>query len=220
MIPLRVDARLAGPVMPPLPILDGMLGAAVAIRDNLPPPSAYGTAPLPLLAVPLEEREGLRLCTDALWTPEGGGHDTVFINRRFPTPEAQALGVERVRRIDAGTGLSKNYRLPMSTAHALCDQVHWFCIGDPAQVMALLQLIPAIGKKHALGFGRVVEWTVTELRPEQLWEGFPVVRDGAPLRALPLTWPGLREREYQQDYRVMTPPYWERHREIPAAVPL
>ena len=90
----------------------------------------------------------------------------------------------------------------------------WFALGDRNGVEALLTWVHYLGKKRSVGLGKVLAWHVVDVEP---WPGFPVLRDGAPLRALPLDWPGLGE--HRRDFRVLAPPYWERWREEECAVP-
>ena len=49
------------------------------------------------------------------------------------------------------------------------------------------------------------------------WDGFPVMRDGKPLRPLPPDWPGLVDPE--MGYSCVTYPYWLAEAEDVCAVP-
>jgi CRISPR type IV-associated protein Csf3 len=92
--------------------------------------------------------------------------------------------------------------------------MRWYCIGEPVATEGLLALVSHVGKKRSVGDGAVERWEVVRCEP---WVGFPVVRDGYPLRALPIDWPGVTDAD--RAMRVLTPPYWERWREVECVVP-
>ncbi len=68
------------------------------------------------------------------------------------------------------------------------------------------------------GCGRVIAWAVREMRDDELWPGFPVLRDGMPMRNLPADYPGLSDQA-QLSQGTLTYPYWTRWLEVPIAVP-
>lgn len=211
MQPLVARARVSTGVMLPWhpPALDAMLMAAVATRDGLPPIWAGEAKPLP---IPLATDRGIYLASVAQYTAEC--HSRRHINRKFPVLEAQSLGSKSLRSVNISGGPAKSYRMPTSVVHPVDDTLAWYAIGDVDEVLELLTWIEYVGKKRSVGLGRVEAWSVEPVEP---WEGFPVLRNGVPLRPLPLDWPGLGE--HRVDRRVLTPPYWERWREEPCAVP-
>lgn len=213
MEPLRILARLVGPISLRSGSLrlDSLLMAAVAIRDGLPPASIE----MRPIEIPVALEPGGRFHLASFATPRFDRHEVRYINRRFPIAEAQALAEPKFRRIDISAGAQKSYRLPSEVAWAERDELEWYCVGDRRGVGDLLGLISYLGHKRSVGRGKVQRWTVEPVEP---WgDGFPVVRDGKPLRALPPDWPGLQDPMIA--YAVMTPPYWEHHREEPCAVP-
>lgn len=214
MTPLRIDAYLTGGIcLPNHPIaLDALLEAAVAARDGIEPPAT----PLEcrVLPVPLAEERGVRLCTVGMYEIEQ--REAEYTNRRFPLSEAQDLGGPKLRRIDVGAGATKSYRLPRERLHLRDDRMTWWTIGDAAEVRALLHWITGLGKRRAVGIGEVREWRVEETVS---WgDGFPVLRDGAPMRTLPADWPGLAA-DAERAYATLTPPYWDHARRQLCAVP-
>jgi len=215
MTPLRVQAILDGPVYVPgqPPALDALLAAAVAMRDGLPPPSVGGVTPI---EVPIQRSPCGRfhLATVAHYRVEA--RELRHTNRRFPIAEAQALGNRKLRRISLSGGPTRSYRIPYDVKYLSGDTMTWWCIGNGEEVSKLLEYIQYIGKKRSVGCGRVRAWSVHPCEP---WgPGFPVVRDGRPLRPLPLDWPGL-DADAERAMAVLTYPYWERHREEMLAVP-
>lgn len=212
--PLKVTAELAGPIALPdrTLMLDGLVAWSVAQRDQLPPP--IDVEHMVPVEIPIDrEPDGrFHLCSAAEYEVEA--HDSRWINRRFPIPEAQDLGDEKLKRILLSGGPTKSYRLPLETIWLKNDRLWWYCVGDPDELFELLQAVGYLGKKRATGLGRVHRWTVREC---DTWEGFPVTRDGLALRPLPTDWPTLVDPHTA--YSTLTYPYWAKHQEQLCAVP-
>lgn len=213
MTPLRITCHLR--TAPALPggglALDGILAAAVAILDELPPIDG-GVLPI---EIPVAREPGGRfhLATFALARPEMRSNR--FINRRFPVEEAQRFGNPKLRRINVSTGTGKSYRIPLETIHFRGDRLYWWCVGDADRVRALLALVSYVGKKRSVGAGAVQGWNVDACNHP--WEGFPVVWRGRALRPLPMDWPGLVEPE--PILMPLTYPYWMHARAEEVAAP-
>jgi hypothetical protein len=210
--PLTVTATLRGAVaVPNGPIaFDGLLGAAVAMREGL---VASTQAELLPIALPLAQERGVYLASDGVANIEL--HEHRFINRRFPLAEAQTMGDAKLRRIQLTSGRCKSFRLPLDTVHLDGDRMTWWALGDRSAIEALLAEIRYLGKRRAVGLGAVARWDVAPCEP---WQGFPVVRDGEPLRSLPIDWPGLAP-DVERAMRCLVPPYWRRDAEELCAVP-
>lgn len=213
--PLIVTARISGAIsLPWAPIaLDGLLMWAVAQRLNLPPIIA-GEQIAPL-EIPLAREPGGRFHLASLSEQVVEERELRYINRRFPIEQGQTLGNRKLRRIQINAGAQKSYRLPMETQHLVEDRLRWWCIGDRAEIQGLLAEVHFLGKKRSTGLGQVREWIVDAC---EAWPGFPVLRDGAPLRALPPDWPGLAA-DVDIQLRNLSPPYWDRTKETECAVP-
>jgi len=217
MTPLIIRAHLDGEVSFPggPPALDALLiwaACALVGRETARPGDAdWDDKP----TIPLAQSSGIYLASHGYHVPEKA--HLRYVNRRFPLDEAQTLGNAKLRVVNIQGGPCKSYRLPSPTAHLEGDLVTWWAIGDGDAVRDLLEsCIGYLGKRRATGRGRVRRWEVERCTP---WgEGFPVVRDGAPMRPLPTSWPGLRGRLTLR-YGVLTPPYWEHTREELLAVP-
>lgn len=215
MKPLRIEARIVGAIaLPNGPLLiDGILAAAVAVRDQLPPP-ANADACVPI-EIPLAKEPGGRFHLASFSTYRREASELRWLNRRPVIAEAQTMGDAKLRKLDISSGANKGYRIPLETMHLEGDALTWWAIGDADEVRELLELVPYLGKKRSVGLGRVREWIVEECEP---WgDGFPVVRDGHPTRPLPLDWPGLVEPNTA--IRCITYPYWAHTREVLCAVP-
>lgn len=195
-------------------MLDSLLMAAVATRDGLEPLPPGTTEPSSII-IPLSRSECGRiyLCSQGL--SQDDVHERRWKQQRFPLPEAQWLG-SGLKRVNTASGPSRSYRIPVDTVHVDGDEIRWYAIGDPIRVQELLDgWVGYIGHKRSVGLGKVRRWTV---EPCDTWPGFPVLRDGEPLRSLPVDWPGL-SNSAEQSMRCLLPPYWRRTMEEPCAVP-
>jgi hypothetical protein len=186
-------------------MLDALLMWAVAIRDELPP---IMRDDVQQLSIPIQRSACGRiwLCSEAQLGLEE--HEQHWINRRFPIAEAEHMGVRSFKRIQLSTGATKSYRLPLEVGFVRGGVVEWFGLGDAEEIRPLLSLVTHLGKKRGVGKGEIARWEVENIDP---WPGFPVVRNGTPLRALPLDWEGVDHADHA--LRVLTPPYYQRWRE-------
>lgn len=202
MIPLRVTAQLwAGVLMPDRPIaLDGLLGYAAWLRTGLPP--AQTPDEIVDLEIPLQKDPTGRFYLASFGMCEMEKHVVRYVNRRAPIEQMQMWGLRMSLTLSAGA--NKSYRIPHYVARLVDDRLTWWCVGDEAQVRDLLRDVSYLGKKRAVGLGRVKSWHV---EPTEPWEGFPVLLDGRPLRTLPADYPGI-EAECELSVDRLTPPYW------------
>ena len=213
--PLEVRASLVGAIaIPNSPIaLDALIMWAVCLaqgREQLIDESGATD-----VEIPIAKSACGRIYLATLGHYEIEQHEHRFIHRRFPVAEAQALAEPRFSRIRSNAGAPKSYRLPLDTVHLVDDRMTWWCIGDQEQIAAALSFVQYVGKKRGVGLGKVARWEVAPCAP---WDGFPVVRDGQPLRSLPTDFPGLRGH-LELSHRVLAPPYWRKHAEELCAVP-
>ena len=211
MIPLRIVARLGGPSTG-APILDGLLAFVVAQRAGL----VAGFGPLQPIDIPIatDQTERIYMCSSPSVRWEA--RELRYLNRKFPIGEAQMLAEPKLKRVNISMGACRSYRLPGDVAWAEGDSIAWWCIGDAEKISMLLRDVTHLGKRRAVGRGRVDRWEVEMCEP---WdEGFPVVRDGMPLRPLPLDWPGLAQ-DVTTGYSTLRPPYWLHANESLCAMP-
>lgn len=218
MTPLRITATIDGQIMDPKVHLDGLLAAVYAERLGMPPIHASGTelerrlAKLREAVSTLLQWEGRYfLCSDPEFEIEEW--DRRHITRRFPTDRAATQGSSKVRRVELSTGLSKNYRIPTRACFLRDDRIVWHAIGEKDSVQDALNDVLYLGKKRSLGLGKVKTWEVV---PADSWAGFPVLRDGTPLRALPVDCRGLKTHRIAME--SLTFPYWDHTRKVPCAV--
>lgn len=209
--PLRVTAELAGRLsLPGGPLaLDALLGWAVCAAEDAPP--ALRPEDLRPVEIPVMRSACGRFHLASFSLHAFDHYGIRWINRRFPIPEAQGMAAPSLRRIDVQSGPCKSYRIPIEAGHLEGDEMTWFAVGDAERVRTLIALVTHLGKRRAVGLGRVVRWSVEEC--ESWGEGFPIVSpQGRALRTLPADWPGLSP-ETERGYRVLTMPYWQRENE-------
>lgn len=214
-MPLHITATLAGPIgLPYQPIaLDGLLGAALCLRDGIDPAAtAAECAILPIpLAVEMNGRYYLASAAVGIVERRGLG----YTHRRFPIEQAQLRG-HGIRSLSITAGPAKSYRIPREESHVIDDRLEWWAVGDDDAVRELLGWITHLGRKRAVGLGRVQRWTVEPCEP---WgDGFPTVRDGVPLRTLPADHP-LVDTDWPREWGVLAPPYWLAERGEPCVRP-
>ncbi len=188
MIPLRVDAYLYGPIS--LGVmgylhLDAILAAAVCLRDNIPP----ATTPDEVQPIEIPVQRSACGCFH-LASASIGGYEQMqrrHIVRRFPLAEAQALCDKA--SVSTQSGPHRDFRFPLEAGHLVQDRLSWWCLAEMEAVADLLALIRYLGKKRAVGLGKVQRWTVEACEP---WgDGFPIVSpEGHVLRHLPADYPG------------------------------
>lgn len=214
--PLRVSCRVVSSICLPerMLALDGLLAFAVIATTGQPP--ALSPADCAPVEIPVAREPGGRFHLASFAEFTIAHRRTGWTNRRFPIAEAQEMGDPKtVRRILTTGGTTKSFRIPREEL-LLKGPLVWYCVGDAELIRKLLLAITYLGHKRSAGHGRVVpgSWQV---EPCAAWEGFPVVREGRPLRTLPLDWPGLVE--YEAGHRALTYPY-RKSAERPCASPL
>lgn len=215
--PLHVVAHVAESVVLRSPLmLDALLAWAVAAERNLLPPLA-GQEPEPI-EIPIEREPDKRfhLCSEGF--AQVVEREQRYKNRRAPVMQYARLGNDKIRRVDIAAGPNKGYRVPYELQLLDGGRIEWWCLGETVEIRRLLGLVRYVGKHRGSGKGRLdihgTPWTV---EPCETWEGFPVVRNGKPLRPLPLDWQGLHEP--RRGFRCLTFPSWSHANETLCAIP-
>lgn len=205
MIPLRVTARLTEPVLTYQDgmHLDGLLayGALMRLspaeREALPILAQTDWAldfDLPLARWGVEQAgrydERLLSPDGRIWGWRGSAacyrplHQGITEVRKRPPIAAMARYTSDKSVLVAG-GSHKAWDLPFPTIFA--HLIAWYAVGDPTEIQALLERVPALGKRTNHGHGTVSEWRV-----EPWSEDWSTMYQGAPMRRLPAAMaPGL-----------------------------
>lgn len=217
MEPIQITATIPGPIaLPGGPLaIDALLMATQARLLNLPPVEIGGFAKI---EIPIAVEPGGRFHLASFSIGGFEAHDRHWLNRRFPIEQAQTIGTHALKRIRITAGAQKSYRIPMEVGYLVDSRLDWFATGDATLVRELLAYVTHVGKRRGVGKGEVTAWSVHAC---EAWPGFPVVRDGLPLRPLPQDWPGLIDPT-EVAYRTVgcvDGPYWDKSREELCAVP-
>jgi len=189
--------------------LDGLLTAAIAMRDN------WGLPPMSLAEVRAADLPLARSECGRFWLASAGVCrarvvETRHKNRRAPWVEYARLGSAKIRRVQISAGENKSHRETYELTIPDGGTIEWWCIGDADGVRALLAYTRYLGRFRNTGKGQVAEWAVSECEP---WgDGFPVMRDGAALRNLPSDSPHAPLRRCE-------PPYFLKEGMVPCLVP-
>ena len=212
MTPLRVHAAVSGPIFLPeeAPRLDALLAFQVCREHGRLCFDASQAGPVDI-PLQLEPQGRFHLCSEGQYTEVAS--ELQYTIRRPAIEVMQRFAAPKLRRIRITAGANKAYRMPRPVSY-LEDGITWWCSGDRGEVTRLLAAMTHLGKKRGAGLGVVDRWTID---PCEEWEGFPVSRDGAPLRTLPVDWPhavGAR-----CGFRVLTYPYWDLSKEEPCLLP-
>jgi CRISPR type IV-associated protein Csf3 len=111
--------------------------------------------------------------------------------------------------INIGAGPLKAYNLTYPTRWA--PEIHWYVMGQKRGLEYLLDKITHIGKKHNLGLGRVLEWSVTDTNYD--WS---IIGEGGRLmRRMPACFDSAKYSEYG----AIRAPYWHRSRYVMSIAP-
>ncbi len=102
-----------------------------------------------------------------------------YWNKRFDSRFADLVDFGGRRgKVIIEQGKYKAYHMPIF--YLVGHQAKWNCVGDKAEIEALLSTVTHVGKKRSQGWGRVIRWKV------ETWpENWSVWRDGQLTRGVP-----------------------------------
>lgn len=155
----------------------------------------------------------MRQLPDNRWAASRGifkteGKNIEYINRRPNFFDADKIGHLDMETgiISDSVGVYRAYRIPRVVSTV--SDIEFYAMGDKAKVQDLLTEIPAVGKKPAVGYGFIAEWSVENCDEDySLWHpeyGLmrPVVVGSDEAKGLDLsTYPVMQ-------YGIK-PPYWK-----------
>jgi CRISPR type IV-associated protein Csf3 len=214
MIPLEIMVKLNGPIIlsnTPL-ALDSLLAYWVAVLNELP--QAHGLEEVIDIEIPVIKSKCKRfhLCSHSISNVDFVCNK--YINRSIVIDKCQMLG-KNISRVQVNGGPSKGHRMSVESFYMKRELMIWWCIGDKREIEMLLKHVRYLGKRRGTGHGKVDWWSINRCDP---WnDGFPVVRNGRPLRPLPYDWPGLVDPFIT--YGTLTYPYWMYERNEKIACP-
>lgn len=223
---LKVTARLAGPIAGDAPRLDSLLEIVMSRHTRKPADRGAldRNAPCPPpgdVRIPLLRRELgpwlVGCCSDPIY---GAVRDESVdrIARSITPSNAGLLDGDSSLRIPTSSGWTKSCLIPLRVR--LVDEVVWFATGDRRSLYNTLRHgVRFLGKKAAVGYGRVASWDVE--RVEHDWTWYAPHESGTLLMAtLPDgEWLPLDLTGYRRDYGGAAPPYWHPDRFAEIVVP-
>lgn len=214
--PLLVRATMASGHVPTLDgtlHLDGILAAAVMGSSHVGATVGFRerfAVPLPIQLVWVSN-QGWPLWAATDLKGEGGGCDAeVYIHRRHPTDRATLAAQTAV---NTSAGRYRDVRLPLRT-RIEPTLVGW-CIGDRDLVADLLTGIEQVGRKGAIGQGRVLGWCVEPADVDLAWI---LDRRSVPLEYLAKVGAAALPDRIAP-HASWTPPYWDAPRHRPCRLP-
>lgn len=227
MVPIRVTAYVRGAIVTPSTNLglDGLLGAALAKKSGdyyrgfdgdhiieFELPLAKWTAPLQGPESELTSDSALD-SDGKLWgwcgsnvTGRWIADETVYVRRPTPITKFAQWDKDPAKvNISGMRYKAHNKAVPAR----LAASVTWYAVGDPSEVHALLtQYIRNLGKLSNHGHGSVIRWEVVECESD--WS---LIRDGRPMRGLPLSAASMIQGPYRTGMIGLRPPNWHRLRQ-------
>lgn len=206
--PLRIVAHLSEGVALRHPLhLDAILASVVAQRNQCMPPLP-GEKQGVEIPIQRELMNRFHMVSDGVCVVEV--NEVRYKNGRAPWVEYARMGNAKIRNVKISMGQDKSVRRPYSFAIMAGDAITWWALGDREQILDLLRHVRYIGKFANTGKGRVVRWDVEPCDSwHASWNGFPVLADGKPMRALPVDWPGV-DSSAPQMMAPISYPYWDR----------
>lgn len=157
------------------------------------------------IGLPLRQDAGNRwFASLAVYDQEGVTVEHWNKRPNFFSADAQRHLSARTGVISSAVGLNRAYRMPQVIRHVRGGKLTFWALGHADKVRELLDSIPAVGKKAAMGWGAVRSWTV-----EECDEDYSTFHPKYGLmRPMP-----VQERPGLEGYPIMEygirPPYWK-----------
>lgn len=138
------------------------------------------------------------------------GQAVEHINKRpnfFNADKISRLDMEK-GLISDSVGQYRAYRIPNVIRTIKDGKITFWAMGHADEVKALLDCIPAVGKKYAAGYGIVADWAVEECEEDySLWH--PEHGLMRPVEVESDEAAGLEMSEYPVMEYGVKPPYWK-----------
>lgn len=167
------------------------------------------------IGLPLRQLPGNRYAASrAVYAEEGQSIEHWNKRPNFFTAGAeQYLGMDK-GIISSSIGLYRAYRMPQVIRHIKDGLLTFWAMGHADEVLELLETIPAVGKKPAMGWGVVDKWMV-----EDCDEDFCLFHpDHGLMRPTPVE--DMEISGYPIMQYAVRPPYWKQVNQRLCYVPL
>ncbi len=141
---------------------------------------------------------------------EETGQTVEHINKRpnfFNADKIQRLDMEK-GLISDSVGQYRAYRIPNVIRTVKDGKITFWAMGHKDEVQAMLDCIPAVGKKYAAGYGIVADWTVEDCEQDySLWHPEHGLMRPVEVDSDEAT--GLEMSGYPVMQYGIKPPYWK-----------
>ncbi|WP_456478144.1 hypothetical protein [Geoglobus ahangari] len=210
--PLRITFRMASPVCLTYPWIHFDAILAHLMQRKL---DSHGYRSLPSKRVvkvtgksilPLKKTAGIYHASVSFFDVSEAYTTTIY--KRFCEKH---LDLRRIRRkkIDRARGHFRDYMI--SLVYVPAKRVTFYANGNPDRIESLLEGLPGLGKKVAIGFGFIKDFRIHESD-----EDHSIVKDGRAMRPIPLP---LLEATSEVVAMAYKPPYWAKEFVAPCAPP-
>lgn len=123
------------------------------------------------IGLPLRQLPGNR------WCASRGVYEEIERGVEFINKRPDFFNADKIGFLDADKGIIcqtagkyRAYRIPNIIRTVKGGTITFYAVGHKKEVAEMLDLMPALGKKYAAGFGRVKEWVVEEIEEDYtLW---------------------------------------------------
>jgi len=122
---------------------------------------------------------------------------TTTIYKRFCERYLNLRKIKK-KRIDKSRGLFKDYMI--SLVYIPARKVTFYACGNADEIKTLLQGLPALGKKTAIGYGFVKSFEIKEIDKD-----YSIIKDGKAMRAIPIKFLRSASDIARLAYKA---PYW------------
>lgn len=207
MTPLTITAFMgSSPMLKEPPRIDAVLYFATGRRlgfaspDRIVPQSEVDATPLPLARVETASGWWYAASQATPW----GTEEPVYTHKRAPLQQAVMWTTQK--SINVAAGPDKSLRKRSYCRPEMMD-IRWHCVGDKAEICALLAIVPGIGAQTTHGYGWVRDWRVEDGGPP-----LEAYRSSVDLRHIPVAEIGRFPTDGAFTVRQMPlrPPYWSR----------
>lgn len=115
-------------------------------------------------------------------------------------------------KVNQSAGEHRAYRVP--NVIRTVGPIEFYAVGNPKEVEDMLNLIKYLGKKPAMGWGNVRQWTVEEIE-----EDYTTMGPYGLMRPIPADELDFCGDEYLIRSCGIRPPYWKPVNQVPCYVP-
>lgn len=133
---------------------------------------------------------------------------TTTIYKRFCEKYLDLEKMKR-RKIQRGSGHFRDFM--MNLVYIPATEVYFYCCGDADEIESLLDGLPGLGKKTAIGFGFVKDFEIRRIREDR-----SIIGGKTAMRPIPISALGYASDTVIMAYR---PPYWAKEYTAPCAPP-